>query len=161
MPRQAQSTSARRQIPHIAPAGGTGSLDAASAAPLSRFKRFLKVLGPGVVTGASDDDPSGIGTYAIAGASYGFCTIWMALATFPMMSSVQYTCAKIAMVSGRGFAGVLKSHYSKWFLYPAVVGLVVANSINAGADIGAIGAGVNSFLPISIRLWLFQSRSPS
>jgi NRAMP (natural resistance-associated macrophage protein)-like metal ion transporter len=152
MSRQAQSTSTRRQIPHIPPAGGTGSLDAASPAPLSRFKRFLKVIGPGVITGASDDDPSGIGTYAIAGASYGFSTLWLALVTLPMMSSVQYTCAKIAMVSGRGLAGVLKTHYSKWFLYPAVIGLVLANSINAGADIGAIAAGFSLFVPISVRM---------
>jgi NRAMP (natural resistance-associated macrophage protein)-like metal ion transporter len=150
MPRQSQATSTRRNIPHIAPAGGTGTLDAATPQTLSGFRRFLKVIGPGVITGASDDDPSGIGTYAIAGASYGFSTLWMALLTLPMMSSVQYTCAKIAMVSGRGLAGVLKAHYSKKLLYPAVVGLVVANSINAGADIGAIAAGMNLFLPVSV-----------
>ena len=148
MPRRAT----RRQIPHIPPSGGTGSLDAAAVAPLSRFRRFLKILGPGLVTGASDDDPSGIGTYAIAGASYGFSTLWMALATFPMMSSVQYTCAKIAMVTGRDLAGVLKVHYAKWILYPAVIGLVLANAINAGADIGAIAAGINLFVPISVRV---------
>jgi NRAMP (natural resistance-associated macrophage protein)-like metal ion transporter len=150
MPRQSRATPTRRQIPYIPPAGGTGTLDAATPEKLSSFKRFLKVLGPGVVTGASDDDPSGIGTYAIAGASYGFSTLWMALVTLPMMSSVQYTCAKIAMVSGRGLAGVLKVHYSKNLLYPAVLGLVIANSINAGADIGAIAAGINLFVPVSV-----------
>jgi NRAMP (natural resistance-associated macrophage protein)-like metal ion transporter len=103
-----------------------------------------------LITGASDDDPSGIGTYAIAGASFGFSTLWMALVTFPMMSSVQYMCAKIGMVSGRGLAGVLKTHYSKKLLYPAVLVLVVANAINAGADIGAIAAGVNLLLPIPV-----------
>ena len=151
MPRQSQATSTRKQIPHIAPAGGTGTLDAAAVGKIGRFRRFLKVLGPGLITGASDDDPSGIGTYAIAGASYGFSTLWMALATFPMMASVQYTCAKIAMVSGRGLAGVLKIHYPKKLLYPVVIGLVIANSINAGADIGAIAAGINLFVPVSVR----------
>jgi Mn2+/Fe2+ NRAMP family transporter len=150
MPRQSQATSTRRNIPHIPPAGGTGTLDAATPQKLSSFKRFLKVIGPGVITGASDDDPSGIGTYAIAGASFGFSTLWMALLTLPMMSSVQYTCAKIAMVSGRGLAGVLKVHYSKKLLYPAVMGLVVANSINAGADIGVIAAGMNLLVPVSV-----------
>jgi Mn2+/Fe2+ NRAMP family transporter len=112
--------------------------------------RFLKVLGPGLITGASDDDPSGIGTYAVAGASFGFATLWMALVTFPMMSSVQYMCAKIGMVSGRGLAGVLKAHYSKKILYPAVLSLVIANAMNAGADIGAIAAGVTLLFPVPV-----------
>ena len=74
----------------------------------------------------------------------------MALVTFPLMSSVQYMCAKIGMVSGRGLAGVLKTYYSKKLLYPAVLALVVANAINAGADIGAIAAGVNLLLPLPV-----------
>jgi Mn2+/Fe2+ NRAMP family transporter len=140
----------RNRIPEIAPAGGTGSLDAAAPGALSGVKRFLKVLGPGLITGASDDDPSGIGTYAIAGASFGFNTLWMALITLPMMSSVQYMCAKIGMVSGRGLAGVLKNHYSRKLLYVSVFSLVMANSINAGADIGAIAAGINLLIPIPV-----------
>ncbi len=113
-------------------------------------RRFLGILGPGFITGASDDDPSGIGTYAIAGASTGFSTLWLALITFPMMAAVQFICAKIAMVTGRGLAGVLKEHYSRWLLYPAVLLLVVANIINAGADIGAIAAAINMLVPIPI-----------
>src|ERR1017187_4774068 len=105
--------------------------------------RFLKILGPGFVTGASDDDPSGIGTYAQAGAAFGFATLWTALVTFPLMTAVQYICAKVGMVTGRGLAGVLKIHYSRRLLYPVVIGLAVANTINAGADIGAIAAAVN------------------
>ena len=140
----------RSVIPEIDPAGGTASLDAARPSPLSSLKRFLRVLGPGLVTGASDDDPSGIGTYAIAGASFGFNTLWMALVTLPMMASVQYMCAKIGMVSGRGLAGVLKTHYPRSLVYVAVFALVVANSINAGADIGAIAAGINLLVPIPI-----------
>jgi NRAMP (natural resistance-associated macrophage protein)-like metal ion transporter len=142
----AQRPASNRQIPVISPAGGTGSLQA--PVTLGAFKRFLAILGPGLITGASDDDPSGIGTYAIAGASFGFSTLWMALVTYPLMASVQYMCAKIGMVSGRGLAGVLKAHYTKAVLYPAVLCLVVANSINAGADIGAIAAGFHLLLPI-------------
>ena len=139
-----------QQIPEIAPAGGTGSLDAALAVPLSAVRRFLKVLGPGLITGASDDDPSGVGTYAMAGASFGFNTLWMALITLPMMSSVQFMCAKIGMVSGRGLAGVLKNHYPRKLVYAGVFSLVIANSINAGADIGAIAAGINLLVPIPV-----------
>lgn len=113
-------------------------------------KRFFRMLGPGLITGASDDDPSGIGTYATAGASLGFASLWTALATFPMMASVQFICAKIGMVSGCGVAGVLRRHYSRWLLYPVVVALTVANTINAGADIGAIAAAVNLLIPIPI-----------
>jgi NRAMP (natural resistance-associated macrophage protein)-like metal ion transporter len=140
--------SSREHIPKIPPAGGTASLEAARTP--SAIRRFLKILGPGLITGASDDDPSGIGTYAVAGASFGFATLWMALVTFPMMSSVQYMCAKIGMVTGRGLAGVLKNHYSKKLLYPAVLSLVVANAINTGADIGAIAAGINLLIPVPV-----------
>ena len=139
-----------QKIPDIAPAGGTGSLDAALPAPLGVVRRFLKVLGPGLITGASDDDPSGIGTYAIAGASFGFNTLWMALVTLPMMSSVQFMCAKIGMVSGRGLAGVLKIHYPRALVYASVFSLAIANSINAGADIGAIAAGINLLVPLPV-----------
>ena len=137
-------------IPREKPMAGTGSLEAASEREPNRVKRFFKVLGPGLITGASDDDPSGIGTYAVAGASFGFATLWLALITFPMMAAIQFVCAKIGMVSGQGLAGVLRQHYSRWLLLPAVVGLFVANTINAGADIGAISAGLNLLLPVPI-----------
>src|SRR5882762_9865098 len=117
------------------------------------IKRFLKVLGPGLITGAADDDPSGIGTYSQAGASLGFATLWTAVVTFPLMAVVQFLCAKIGMVSGMGLAGVLRKHYSRAVLYPAIVGLVVANTINAGADIGAIAAAINLLLPIPT-IWM-------
>src|SRR6201993_4124898 len=101
----------------------------------TRFRKFLALLGPGFITGASDDDPSGIGTYAVAGASFGFATLWTALITFPLMTAVQFICAKIGMVTGRGLAGTLKRHYPAKILYVAVIALVAANTINAGADI--------------------------
>ncbi len=112
------------------------------------IKRFLKILGPGLITGAADDDPSGIATYSIAGASLGFATLWTALLTLPLMSVVQFLCAKIGLVSGMGLAGVLRNYYSRWLLYPAVLALVVANTINAGTDIGAIASALNLLIPV-------------
>jgi NRAMP (natural resistance-associated macrophage protein)-like metal ion transporter len=128
----------------------SGSLEVTLARERNPLKRFAKILGPGLVTGASDDDPSGIGTYALAGASLGFSTLWTAVVTFPMMTAVQFICAKIGMVTGVGLARVLRRHYSKGLLYPVVGGLVIANTINAGADIGAIAAAVNLLVPIPV-----------
>jgi NRAMP (natural resistance-associated macrophage protein)-like metal ion transporter len=112
------------------------------------FKRLLIVLGPGLITGASDDDPSGIGTYTQAGASFGFATLWTAPVTLPMMAAVQFICAKIGMVSGMGLAAVLRKHYAHWVVYVAISLLVIANTINAGTDIGAIAAAINLLVPI-------------
>jgi NRAMP (natural resistance-associated macrophage protein)-like metal ion transporter len=112
--------------------------------------RFLKLLGPGLITGASDDDPSGIGTYAVAGASLGYGVLWTALLTFPLMAAVQFICAKVGLVSGRGLAGVLRHHYPRALLYPVVLVLLVANTINAGVDIGAIAAGINLLVPVPV-----------
>src|SRR5262249_6456454 len=114
----------------------------------NKLLRLLKHFGPGVVTGASDDDPSGIGTYAIAGASFGYATLWTALFTFPLMAAVQFTCAKVGLVTGMGLAGVIRRHYPRAILYAVVVALVLANSLNAGADIGAIAAAVNLLVPL-------------
>jgi NRAMP (natural resistance-associated macrophage protein)-like metal ion transporter len=111
------------------------------------LQSFLDLLGPGLITGASDDDPSGIGTYTAAGASLGFATLWTAIVTLPLMAGVQFVCAKVGMVTGRGLAGVLRRYYPRWVLYVAVVLLVVANTINAGTDIGAIAAAVNLVAP--------------
>jgi NRAMP (natural resistance-associated macrophage protein)-like metal ion transporter len=143
----------RSRIPHKEPAGGTASLESAIRHQPNRLKRFLKALGPGLITGASDDDPSGIGTYAVAGASVGYSVLWTALVTLPLMATVQFICAKIGMVSGQGLAGVLRRHYPRALLYPAVSALLVANTINAGADIGAIAAGINIIVPIPI-VWM-------
>jgi NRAMP (natural resistance-associated macrophage protein)-like metal ion transporter len=113
-------------------------------------KRLLNRLGPGLITGASDDDPSGIATYTQAGASLGYATLWTAIVTLPLMIVVQHICAKIGMVSGRGLASVLKHYYSRWLLYPVVACLVIANTINVGTDIAAIAAAINIFVPIPI-----------
>jgi len=114
------------------------------------IKRFMDRLGPGLITGASDDDPSGIGTYTQAGAAFGYATLWTAIVTLPLMIVVQHISAKIGLCGGRGLAGVLRRYYSKKLLYPVVLGLVVANTINAGADISAIAAAINMFVPIPI-----------
>src|SRR6476660_553137 len=113
-----------------------------------RTRRFFSELGPGLITGAADDDPSGIGTYSMAGASLGFATLWTAILTFPLMSAIQFLCAKIGMVSGMGLAGVLRKHYPRAVLYPAIAGLIVANTINVGTDIGAMAAAMNLIIPI-------------
>src|SRR5438477_9756231 len=114
----------------------------------SPIERFFLVLGPGVITGASDDDPSGIGTYTTAGAAFGFATLWTATVTLPMMAAVQFICAKIGMVSGMGLAGVLRKHYPRWVIYGAISLLLIANTINAGTDIGAVASAINLLVPI-------------
>lgn len=101
-------------------------------------KKVAMILGPGFITGAADDDPAGIGTYAVAGASLGLSTLWTALITFPCMAAVQNICARLGLVSGTGLAGILKEHYPRWVLYPAVAIVVIANTVNVGADLGAI-----------------------
>jgi NRAMP (natural resistance-associated macrophage protein)-like metal ion transporter len=113
-------------------------------------KKAALLLGPGFITGAADDDPSGIGTYAVAGASLGLATLWTALLTFPFMAAVQNICSRLGLVSGTGLAGILKAHYPRWVLYPAVALVFVANVVNIGADLGAIAdaAGIVIGTPV-------------
>jgi NRAMP (natural resistance-associated macrophage protein)-like metal ion transporter len=134
-------------VPSRAPPTPAGARETQLRREPSAFWRFFKVLGPGLITGASDDDPSGIGTYAVAGASLGYAPLWLAPLTFPLMASVQFICAKIGLVSGRGLAGVLREHYPRALLYPVLLALLLANTINAGVDIGAIAAGINLLVP--------------
>ena len=117
---------------------------------LSPLRRFFRILGPGLITGASDDDPSGIGTYSVAGARFGYSLLWTALLTFPLMSAVQLICARIALATGKGIATVLSEHYPRRLVTAVVVALLIANTINVGADILAIAAGVNLLVPIRI-----------
>lgn len=111
------------------------------------FKFFFKSLGPGLITGASDDDPSGIATYSQAGAQFGFGTLWLALFQLPLMIAIQEMCARIGLVTGSGLAGIMKKRYSKKTVYPIISLLLVANTINIGADIGAMSASVKLVLP--------------
>ncbi|HYJ81115.1 MAG TPA: Nramp family divalent metal transporter [Longimicrobiaceae bacterium] len=103
-----------------------------------RLRRFFRTLGPGLITGAADDDPSGVSTYSTAGAHYGFALLWTAPAVLPLMSAVQLMCARIGLASGQGLAGVLRTHYPRWVLWFACGLLLVANVVNIGADLGAM-----------------------
>ncbi len=123
------------------------------ASPLQRLRWLLRILGPGLVTGASDDDPSGIGTYSVAGAKYGYALLWTALVTFPLMTGVQLICARIALTTGKGIGTVLREHYPRWLLLIIVGSLFVANTINVGADLLAISAGLNLLIPVPIE-WM-------
>ena len=103
-----------------------------------RVRRFFSDLGPGVITGAADDDPSGISTYSVTGASFGYAPLWTALFSFPLMVSVQLMCARLGMVSGQGLAGAIRVRYPRWVLWGACSLLVVANVVNIGADLGGM-----------------------
>jgi NRAMP (natural resistance-associated macrophage protein)-like metal ion transporter len=100
--------------------------------------RYFQTLGPGLVTGASDDDPSGIATYSVAGAAYGYGLLWTALFTFPLMAAIQLVCARIGLVTGRGLAGAVRQHYPRWLLLGACFILLVANVFNIAADLGGM-----------------------
>jgi NRAMP (natural resistance-associated macrophage protein)-like metal ion transporter len=101
-----------------------------------------KALGPGLITGAADDDPSGIATYSQAGAQFGFSLAWVMLFSYPLMAATQVISARIGAVTGQGIASNLKRHYSPWLLRAAVFLLLVANIANLGADLGAMGAAL-------------------
>jgi NRAMP (natural resistance-associated macrophage protein)-like metal ion transporter len=113
-----------------------------------RFWRFLTLLGPGLTTGAADDDPSGIATYSQTGAQFGYGQLWTALYMLPFMAGVQEACARIGLVTGKGIAAVVKEHYSKSVLYAVVTLVVVANTINIGADIGAMASAAELLIPV-------------
>src|SRR6266545_6219444 len=107
---------------------------------LGKLKAYLKVLGPGLITGASGDDPSGIGTYSQTGAQFGYTQLWTALFTFPLQAAIQEICARIALQTGRGLAANIRKYYPKPILYFYVFLLFIANTITIGADLGAMAA---------------------
>lgn len=107
---------------------------------LRKIKIFFRRLGPGFITGASDDDPSGIATYSQTGAQFGYQQLWAALFSLPFMTTIQEISGRIGLVTGRGLSSVIRSNYSKKVLYGAVTILLVANTINIGADLGAMAA---------------------
>jgi len=121
----------------------------------NKLIRFWEILGPGLVTGASDDDPSGIATYSQAGAAYGLSTLWTALITFPLMASIQEMCARIGLVTSHGLAGTLKSNYSKPVLYLMLLFSFPAIVMNIGADIAGMGA-VGNMLFHSVKATYFS-----
>ncbi|RPH29216.1 MAG: divalent metal cation transporter [Bacteroidales bacterium] len=112
-----------------------------------RLSRFVKILGPGLVTGSSDDDPSGIATYSQAGAAYGLSMLWTALITFPLMASIQQMCARIGLATAHGLAGTIKTYYSKPILYLMLLFSFPAIVLNIGADIAGMGAVGNLLFP--------------
>ncbi len=114
---------------------------------LQEGEEYIKKLGPGLITGAADDDPSGIATYSQAGAQYGTSLLWLAAWTFPLMAIIQEMCARIALVTGRGLAANIKHTYPRYILYISTVLLFVANTLNIGADLGAIAKTVQLVLP--------------
>jgi NRAMP (natural resistance-associated macrophage protein)-like metal ion transporter len=118
-----------------------------------RLRRCLAQLGPGLVTGAADDDPSGISTYSVAGAAFGYSVIWTALFSFPLMAAVQLMCARLGMVTGEGLGGVIRSRYSTWVLWPACALLIVANVFNIAADLGGMGDAMQMVTGIASYFW--------
>src|ERR1700745_3799500 len=117
-----------------------------SSSTPARIVKLLKLLGPGLVTGAADDDPSGIATYSSVGAQFGYGMLWTMPFVYPFMAGIQEISARLGRVSGRGIAGNMRRFYPRWLLYILVGLLVFANVINLGADIGAMGAAVNLLL---------------
>ena len=113
----------------------------------NQLQRFWKLLGPGLITGASDDDPSGIATYSQAGAAYGLSTLWTAIIAFPLMASIQQMCAKIGLVTSQGLTGTLKDHYPRPILYLMLLFSFPAIVMNIGADIAGMGAVGNLLFP--------------
>src|SRR5512138_3171462 len=122
--------------------------------PLEKLKAYLKAFGPGLIAGASGDDPSGIGTYSQTGAQFGYAQLWTALFTFPLQAVIQEICARIALQTGRGLAANIRKYYSKPILYFYVALLFAANTISLGADLGAMAASAQLLFGLPVLVWL-------
>lgn len=122
--------------------------------PLGRLKAYLTALGPGLITGASDDDPSGIGTYSQTGAQFGYAPLWTALFTFPLMAGIQEICARIALRTGCGLADLIRRHYPRPVLYACVSLLFIANTVNIGTDLGAMAASAQLLVGFPFWAWI-------
>ncbi|MFA7201812.1 MAG: divalent metal cation transporter [Candidatus Paceibacterota bacterium] len=116
------------------------------------LRNFFKKTGPGIITGAADDDPSGIATYTQTGAQFGYGQLWTAVAMLPLIIAVQEACARIGAVTGKGIAAVVKENYNKKILFGTLFLILVANTINIGADIGAMGAAAQLIFPIDFTI---------
>lgn len=114
---------------------------------------FFSNLGPGLITGAADDDPSGISTYSVTGAAFGYLPLWTALFSFPLMAAVQLMCANLGLVTGRGLASVIRLHYPRWVLWGACLLLIVANVFNIGADLGGMAEATEMMTGIKSYYW--------
>jgi NRAMP (natural resistance-associated macrophage protein)-like metal ion transporter len=121
---------------------------------LARLRRVFGWLGPGFITGAADDDPSGIATYSQTGAIFGYDQLWLVWFTAPFMIVIQQMCGRIGLVTGRGLAGAIRDHYPRWVLWATVALLVTANTINIGADLGAMAASAQLLFGLPGPVWL-------
>ena len=140
----------RKELDWLRPRGAATAFIARCATGAAAY---LRKVGPGIITGASDDDPSGIATYAIAGASFGYGLLWVALITTPMMIVVQEMCARIAMVSGRGLASAMQRVMPMWLLRALVLLVVAANTLNVAADITGMSAATALVTPVPSEVW--------
>ena len=122
--------------------------------PLAALRRFWGALGPGVITGAADDDPSGIATYSVAGAQFGTSLLWTALVTWPLMAAVQTMCARIGMVTGRGLMGALRKKFPHSVLVVACGALFIANTINIGSDLSGMADAAELLTRVSSHVWV-------
>ncbi len=120
---------------------------------MGRVRKFFANLGPGLITGAADDDPSGISTYSVTGASFGYMPLWTALFSFPLMAAVQLMCARLGLVTGRGLAGVVRLNYPRSVLWGACALLIVANVFNIGADLGGMAEATEMMTGIKSYYW--------
>jgi NRAMP (natural resistance-associated macrophage protein)-like metal ion transporter len=118
-----------------------------------RVRSFFAELGPGLITGAADDDPSGISTYSVTGASFGYVPLWTAPFSFPLMAAVQLMCARLGLVTGRGLASVVRLYYPRWVLWMACVLLIVANVFNIGADLGGMAEATEMMTRVKSYYW--------
>ncbi|MFA6994907.1 MAG: divalent metal cation transporter [Patescibacteria group bacterium] len=118
----------------------------------NKIKKIFKIIGPGVITGAADNDPSGIATYSQTGAQFGYGQLWTVIFTLPFLTAIQEACARIGAVTEQGLAAVIKKHYTKKVLFVAISLMFIANTINIGADIGAMAAALQLVVPINFTL---------
>ncbi len=131
------------------------SRDAFLHAVPARIAGFFKILGPGLITGAADDDPSGISTYSVAGASTGYSMLWLTMISTPMMAVIQGMCARIAMVNGEGLAAVMRKRLPVPLAYALAALVIVANTFNVGADLGGMGAALATVVPLPVEAAVF------
>jgi NRAMP (natural resistance-associated macrophage protein)-like metal ion transporter len=122
---------------------------------VSRIRKFFSILGPGLITGAADDDPSGISTYSVAGATTGYSMLWLTLISTPMMAVIQGMCARISMVSGEGIAVLMRKRLPPALVYPLAGLVIVANTFNLGADIGGMAAATRLVVPVPVDALVF------
>ena len=121
---------------------------------LSRVDSFFQDLGPGLITGCADDDPSGVATFSVAGAAFGYGTLWTALISFPLMAAIQIMCGRLGMVTGRGLASAIRMHYPRWVLWGACAFLVIANVFTIAADLGGMGDSAGMVTGVSGKIWI-------